>query len=187
LFTQPHQEHGAARQGHNRRGDEEHPRRIDEALRGVQADGNTEGLSQSQHNRQIAGVLVQLFATCFAAFLFQLLPRRIHRTHQLHDDRSRDIRHNVQREDSHTFHSATREHVEHVQDAALAVRVLEELEEGIGIDARDRHIGTETIDQQSAQREQQALVELGRLRERTHVHICCKLFSGRSHMLSPRL
>ncbi|MNE26514.1 hypothetical protein D3C80_1198830 [compost metagenome] len=181
LLTQPHQEHGAAGQGGDRRDDEEDARLVDQTRLGVQTGGDAEGLGQSQEDRQVTGVLVQLLAAAFAAFLLQLLPGRVNRAHQLHDDRGRDVRHHVQREDSHPLDSAAREHVEHVQDAALAVRVLEEGQEGLGIDARNRNIGADPIDQQRAQREQQAFVQLGRFRERAHVHIGGELFSGRSH------
>jgi hypothetical protein len=103
----------------------------------LQTHGDRERLHHGQHDRQVAGVLVKGLAAGFAAFLLQLLPRRIHRAHQLHDDRGADVGHHVQREDGHALHGAAREHVEHAQDALRLLR--ERGGEGFRIDPR---IGT---------------------------------------------
>ncbi|MCY1246902.1 hypothetical protein D9M72_601780 [compost metagenome] len=68
----------------------------------------------------------------------------------------------------------------------MAVRILEEGQEGLAVDPGDRNIGADPVDQQRAEREQQAFVQLGRLGERAYVHIGSKLFSGRSHQAVPQ-
>jgi len=59
-----------------------------------------------------------------------------HRGQKLDDDRGRDIRHDVQREDRHAVNAAAGEHVEHAENAA-GLR-LEHLLPDIGIDAGQR-------------------------------------------------
>ncbi len=54
--------------------------------------------------------------------------------------------------------------------------VLEDLLPCGRVDAGQRNIGAEAIDQQRAEREPDALLELLRLRERPEIKVCRKLF-----------
>jgi hypothetical protein len=65
-------------------------------------------------------------------------------------------RHDVEREDRHPVDAAAGEHVEHAEDAAGLG--LEDLLPGGGIDAGDRNIGAEAIDEQRAEREPDTLL-----------------------------
>jgi hypothetical protein len=62
---------------------------------------------------------------------------------------------------------AAREHVEHAQDRALLV--LEETRERIRIDAGHGDERSDAVDDQRAQREPDALLQLGRLGEGAEV------------------
>ena len=184
LFAQPHQEHGAPGKGHDGRNQEEQAGILDQSWALRQADRNPEGLEDRQDDRQIAGILVEGLATRLAAFLAQLLPGRIDRTQQLYDDRRRDVGHHVQREDRHPLHGAAREHVEHAQDAlCLAGKRLLECH---GVDARDRDVGAQAINDHRHQGKPDALVKFRGLRKGPEVHVCGELFSGRSHSANPQ-
>ena len=82
-----------------------------------QADGDAVGLERRQHHGEIARVLVHDLAARLA-FLLERFERGRHRRHQLNDDRGRDVRHDVEREDRHPVDAAAGEHVEHAEDAA---------------------------------------------------------------------
>ena len=151
LLAEPHQEHGAADQRHDSR-DAEEPARIDHhgarcAARAFQPEGDAVGLERRQRHRHVAGVLVDLLAALLA-FLLQGLERRHDARHQLHDDRGRDVGHDVEREDRHALDGAAGEHVEHAEDAGGLG--LEGLGEGRRIDAGDRDVGAEPVDDQRA-------------------------------------
>jgi hypothetical protein len=74
---------------------------------------------------------------------------------------------------------AAREHVEHAEDARLVLP--EHVGERLRVDAGDRDVGAEPIDQQRAQREPDALLELVGLGEGREVEIGDKLFGGGNH------
>jgi len=78
---------------------------------------------------------------------------------------------------------AASEHVENAEDARLLL--LEHLRKRSGVDARQRNIGAETIDDERTQREPDALLQLIRLRESREVQVCCELFSRRCHSNLP--
>ena len=59
--------------------------------------------------------------------------------------------------------------------------LLEGLREGVGIDAGKRDVGAEAIDEQRAQGEPDALLEILGLGEGCEIQIGCKLFSSRCH------
>src|SRR5690606_9561839 len=82
-----------------------------------------------------------------------------------------------------TLDSAAREHVEHAEHAARLL--LERLPEGFGIDSRKRDIGAEAINEESAQREPDALLEILCLGEGCEIKIGCQLFCSRCHANSP--
>jgi len=100
---------------------------------------------------------------------------RRNRRHQLHDDRRRDVGHDRQREDRHAADGAAGKHVENAEKARLLL--FENLRQRHRINARQRHIGAKTIDNQHTQREPDALFQLGRFREGGKVKICRELFS----------
>ena len=173
LLAEPHQEHRAAGQRDDG-GEAEEPARIgDDAGRALEPDGDAVGLEHGQHDGQVARVLVDDLAALLA-LLLQLLERRDDRRHQLHDDRGGDVGHDAEREDRHALDGAAGEHVEHAQDAGglLLERLLQRLE----IDAGQRDVGAEPVDEQRAEREPDALLQLLRLGEGGEVQICGKLF-----------
>ena len=136
---------------------EEHAGIGDHVAGAFEADGDAVGLERRQHHGEIARVLVDDLAALLALFL-ERFERRRHRRHQLDDDRGRDVRHDVEREDRHAVDAAAGEHVEHAEDAAgLGV---EDLLPGGRVDAGQRDVGAEPIDQQRAEREPDALLEL---------------------------
>jgi hypothetical protein len=57
------------------------------------------------------------------AFLLERFELRNDRRHQLNDDRGRDVGHDAEREDRHALHGAARQHVEHVEQAALLLLI----------------------------------------------------------------
>jgi hypothetical protein len=87
----------------------------------------------------------------------------------LNDDRGGDIRHDVEREDRHPVDAAAGKHVEHTEDAAGLG--LENLLPGGRVDARQRDVRAEAIDEKRAHREIDALLKLLGLGERREVKI----------------
>ena len=149
-----------------------------DVARAFQPDGDAVGLQRGEQHRAVARILVDLPAPLLA-FLLQLLEMRRDRGQQLHDDRRRDVRHDVEREDRHAPDGAAREHVEHAENAGLL------LPEGVGerlrVDAGDRDIGAEPVDDQRAEREPDALLELVGLGEGREIEIGGELFGGGDH------
>src|SRR6266487_3898209 len=75
--------------------------------------------------------------------------------------------------------AAAREHVEHAENAAgLAA---EDLVPGGGIDARQRNVGSQAIDEQRAEREPDAFLEFLGLGERRKIQVGRQLFRCRDH------
>jgi hypothetical protein len=172
LLAEPHQEHRAADQRDDGRELEEPARVADDARAALEADGDAVGLHGCEQHSAVAGVLVDDLAALLT-FLLQLLERRNDRRHELHDDGSGDIRHDAEREDRHALDGAAREHVENAEHAARLA--LEGLREGFGIDAGDRDIGAEAIDQQRAQREPDTFLQVFRLGESREIEVRSKL------------
>ena len=75
-----------------------------------------------------------------------------------------------EREDRHAVDAAAGEHIEHAENAAGLG--LEHLFPDIGIDARQRNVGPEPVDQQRAEGEPDALLQFVRLGERAEIEIC---------------
>ena len=171
---------------HDRRYHEE--RRVqaagDDARLGLQADRDRGRLDHGQHHGQVAGILVEGLAARLPAFLLQLLPRRIDRAHQLHDDRGADIGHDVQREDRHPLDGTAREHVEHAQDALGTA--VEQAPESRRVNTGDRNIGAQPVDQQRDEREPDALVKFGRLLETTRNSYWLRVVQRPRPFRSPR-
>ena len=178
LLAEPDEEHGPPGQRHDRRDAEQEPRVADDAGPSFEADRNAVGLKHRKEDGEIAGVLVEDLAALLALFLDRF-ERRDHRAQELDDDRGRDIGHDVEREHRHALHGAAREHVEHVENALLLPEKggLERLR----VDAGQRDIGPEAEDDERAQREPDALLELVGLGEGRPVDIGCELFGGRRH------
>ena len=145
-----------------------------------QPDRDAPGLEHGDQHGQVAGVLVELLAARLA-FLLQRLERRDGGRHQLDDDAGRDVGHDVQREHRHAPERAAGEHVEHAEDAAAMLG--QDLAHHGRIDARHRHIGADAVDDQRAQREPDALLELGGLGQDAEVEIGRELFGGGGHGL----
>ena len=167
LFAQPQQEHGSTDEADDG-AHAEHVARVDD---GSDAIGGTEAfktgceepaLHRAQQHRTVARVLVQLLATD-RAFLLQRGKRRMQGGGHLHDDRGGDVGHHAERDEAHALQAAAGEHVEHVDDATLGD--IGKLGECAGIDARQRHEAEETENDQRADREPDALLELGCLGE----------------------
>ena len=100
----------------------------------LEADGDAVGLHGAEHDREIAGVLVELAAAALAFLAQRFEARRSGRDH-LHDDRGGDVGNEVEREDRHALDGAAGEHVEHARDALA--RGLERLRVGVRVDARE--------------------------------------------------
>ena len=159
------------------------PGLADNAAGTLQTDADAVGLERRQQHGEIPRVLVHDLAALLAFFL-ERFERGRNRRHQLNDDRGRDVRHDVEREDRHPVDAATGEHVEHAENAAGLG--IEDLRPGVGIDAGQRDIRAEAIDQQRADREPDALLEFFGLGERREIEIGRQLFRCRNHRLLPR-
>ena len=173
LLAEPHQEHGAAGQREDG-GEAEEPAGIDDdTRRTLEADRNAVGLEYGKHHGQVAGVLVDDLAAGFA-FLLQRLELRNDGRHQLQDDRRGNVGHDPEREDRHALDGAAGEHVEHAEDAGRLL--LKRLPQRLEVDARQRNVGAQPVDEQRAEREPNALLQLLRLGEGGEVQIGGKLF-----------
>ena len=175
MFAQPHQEYRAADQRNDRAGAEEKARLDHDALRALKADGNAITLHSSQKYRAIARILVDLFATGFA-FFFQLFQTRHNRGEKLNNNRRRNIRHNVERENSHTTNRATGKHVEHADNAGLLL--TENGLQGLRVNARKRNIRAKAIDQKRTQCEPDTLLQLISRAKGRETEIGSKLFGS---------
>ena len=178
LFAKPHQEQRTANQRCHGCDPEKQPGISDHAGRRLKADGNAIALNRCQKHGQIAGILVDLLATGLTV-LFQLFQRRDDGGHQLHDDRCRDVRHDVQREDRHPAEGTAREHVEHAENAGRLLR--EDVGQRPRINARKRQVGAKTVDDQRANSEPQALLQLLGLGECAETGAGCHAFCGGCH------
>ena len=76
---------------------------------------------------------------------------------------------NVERKDRHAVNAAAGEHVEHAENAA-GLRT-EHLFPDIRIDAGQRNIGAEAVDQQRAERERDTLLQLIGLGEGAEIDV----------------
>src|SRR5713226_2635833 len=161
LLAQPHDESGAGRQREDSHQDERvpgaiHKRLPAKALR-LQGGGNRGRLNDAQHDGQVARVLRD-FAAPELAFFLQALEVREHHGHQLQDDRGGDVRHDAERENRHAAEVAAAEEIEDAQHRAG--RLVEQLIQHGGIDARDRNVRTNAVNCQQRQREQNAVPQV---------------------------
>ena len=180
LLAEPHQEHCPAGERDDGGEPEEDAWVGDDVRCAFKPDGDAVGLECGQYHGQIARVLVDGLAPLLA-LLLESFERRRHRRHQLNDDRGRDIRHDVQRKDRHAVNAAAGEHVEHPQNTAGLG--IEDLIPGVRIDAGQRDVGAEPIDEQRAERKPDALLEFFGFGKRAEIEIGCELFRCRDHIL----
>ena len=161
LFTEPHQEHRTRHQAHGA-GKAEHHAGIDDkpGLR-FQSDCDADRLEEAQRQRAVARVLGDL-ASAGLAFLSQCFKLRQHVRQHLHDNRCRNVGHDAEREHREARQSATGEHVEQPEDAALLL--IEELAQHVGIDTGNRHVSADTVNDKSEQQEDQAALKVAVLR-----------------------
>ena len=157
---------------------EEHARIGQHPGRGLKADGDAIALDRRQKHGQVARILVDLLAAGLTVLL-QLLERRHDGGHQLHDDRCGDVGHDVQREDRHPAEGTAREHVEHAQNAGGLLR--EDVRQRPGVDPRKRQVGPKTVNDQRANSEPQALLQLLGLGECAETDAACHAFCGGCH------
>ncbi len=80
---------------------------------------------------------------------------------------------------AHALNGAAGEHVEQLEHALDWPKKA--LGEGVRVDARQRHVSAETIDDQRAEREQDAFLELIGLAESGKIDVGRKLFGCRCH------
>src|SRR3546814_599546 len=124
-----------------------------------------------------------LLLTSYFFFLMIRRPPRSTRTDTLFPYttlfRSRDVRHDVEGEDGHAAERAAGEHVEDAEDAAGLLG--EDLREDLRVDAGNRNVGAQAVDDQGAEREPQALLQLRRLGEGAEVDVGGELLGGRCH------
>ena len=157
LLTQPHQEHGASGQSDHGGDAKAQARHHHQTSRGLQCQGDAHGLKQGQAQGAIAGVLGDFAATGLAFFL-QLLQCGHHIGHQLHDDGRRDIGHDAQSKNGEARQSATREHIEQTQDAALLP--IEQLLQLGRINAGHGNVRAHPVDHQREQQKHQTATQV---------------------------
>ena len=144
----------------------------------VQRQRHAPRLRKRENDGEIAGVLVDLLAAALA-FLLEALKRGNGRREDLDDDRRRDVRHHVQREDGHALDGAAGERVPHSQDALLHAG------EGAGVcdgvEAGDRDLGADAVDDQRDEREPDTRLQLLRLAEGREGDIASQLLGRGNH------
>ena len=98
LLAEPHQEDGAASQGHHRDQSKEQSgvnnRGLGVGAHALESARDPVGLDSREQDRTEPRVLVQLLAPALTLFL-ERLERGRNRGQQLDDDRGRDVRHDV--------------------------------------------------------------------------------------------
>ena len=151
LFAEPHQEHGTGHQRDNRRKPESHARINHQTRLGFECHRNTKSLECCKNKRSITGVLRHLSSAGFA-FFFQCINRRRYNAQHLHDNRSRNVRHNAKGKDRKTRECATREHVEHAEDTALVL--IEQQGKLFRINTRNRDMRTDAEYYQCSQQKE---------------------------------
>ena len=155
LLTQPHHEHGARDEGrHGHEVEAKVATECDALPR--QANGHTDSLDDGERQRPVTSVLADLATTGLALFL-QLLQLRADGSHQLHDDRCRNVRHDPQREDAHPLQRTAGEHVEQTKNGPLVL--AEQLGEPIRIDPRNRNMRPNPVDNNRQEQEAQTSPE----------------------------
>jgi hypothetical protein len=119
-------------------------------------------LDETEDDRRIASVFVDLFAPGFALFL-QLLERRIDAPQQLKDDRRRNVRHDPQAEDRYVVELRRAEHGDGCQHVAQTAGLIAKLAHRFLVDHRELDLEADAIDGEHQQRQQYLLTQLGNL------------------------
>jgi len=169
-LTQPHDHRGAGRHRDDH-GDQREDvlvveDRLVAALEELVVAGERDdagGLQDGQPDRQVPRVLGEL-GLAGLALLLQLLEARDHHDEQLHDDARGDVRHDPEREDAQPQQRTAAEQVD--QGVEVAGRAVVDLVDAAvdvrGRDVRGRHVGTEPVEPDDREREQQLLAQVGR-------------------------
>ena len=120
------------------------------------------GLQDGQRDRQVAGVLRHL-GLAGLAFLAQLLEPRDHHGQQLHDDAGGDVGHDADREHRQLQQRATGEQVDQRVDLrrVAAADLLDALLHVRVVDAGRRYRGTDPVEDDDAQGEQDLAPQVG--------------------------
>ena len=157
LLTKPHQEHGSRDKG-NDAGELEHETRIDyQARLGLKGRGNTESLEQTQEERRVTRVLSDLSSSGLSLFA-ESFERGHHVGQHLQNNGCRNVRHDTQREKREPRESATGEHVEQPENAALLL--IEQLLEHIRINSRNRYVSTDPVYDERKREEHETLFQV---------------------------
>src|SRR6202035_2132985 len=161
LLAQPHDEGRAGGQRDDGHHPEAPPRVRHEGdavgVDALQADGDAGALDDRDGDRPVARVLGDLTPPQLA-LLGELLEVRPDDGEELQDDRRRDVRHDAERENGDAAQAATGEGVDEAQEGVL--RLLHELEEGVGVDTRRRDVAADAIDRQEAEGEEDPLAQV---------------------------
>jgi hypothetical protein len=155
LLAQPHDEGGAGGEGehgHHLEGDAGalHDLELLAQRHLLEVHGDAERLHDGEEDGAVAGVLRDLAASELA-FLGELLQVGPDHGEELQDDGRGDVRHDPEGEDGDPREVAAREHV-HEPEPVRAV-LLEEVDEGLGVDARRGDVVAEAVHGQEAEGE----------------------------------
>jgi len=157
LLAEPHDEGRTRRErqhGHRLEGEagavDDAERLVDRQVLQVGRDGGR--LDHGEEDRPVAGVLGDLAPTELALF-GELLEVGPGHGQQLQDDRCRDVRHDPESENGDLREVDAREHVDEAEPVALVL--LEEIDQRLGVDARRRNVVPQAIDREDPQGEQE--------------------------------
>ena len=177
LLTQPHQEHSPAHKG-DHTGRAEKQARIGHKTASLKAHSDTVGLHRRKDHGPVARVLVDLLTPLLTLFL-ELLKLGNHRSHQLNDDRGRNVGHDPKGKDAHTGNRTAGEHVEHAPQASCGL--VKECAQFLCVDTGDRDIRPDTVDDQQSDREHDALAKLFGFAKCAPAHVRRHLLCSRCH------
>src|SRR3989339_234505 len=122
-FAKPHYQGTTCRQGNNRSQQEDHETvTIDHNA--AQPKGHPKSLKGGQDNRQISSIARDLFASR-VPFFGQLFELGNNDLHELHDDRSVNVRNDPHREDRKSHERSASEQVQKTKDVAAAKQALQ--------------------------------------------------------------
>src|SRR6266511_746678 len=168
---QPHQQGGARGPGQH---DERGTGRVEAgdevaALEAGEPEQPAAALMQGEHEAgrlherepdgEVAGPLRDLLLADLP-FVLPFLELRDHDPEQLHDDRSRDVRHDPEEEDRDVRNRAPGEQVEEPDDPRALGLLLEVLDR-VEVDERDREVGADPVDPDDDQREEDLVAQVG--------------------------
>jgi hypothetical protein len=119
-------------------------------------------LERRQRDGDVAGVLRDL-ALADRALLLELFELGDHHAEHLHDDAGRDVRHDAEREDRERLERAAGEQVEQTERSALGA--LAELIDRQRVDTRDPDGGTDPVERDDHEGEQDLVAEVRHLED----------------------